>query len=287
MAEAAAAGSGSITFTKGFAFVRKDDRNLYLADESALETSAALTTTGGVSSPNLSRDGKRVVFVQKVGTDTQLAVVPTTGGVASLVLASTAQVKNLRTPVFSPDGARIAFAYDEGTSSSIGLVNADGSGFVKVAGGTSLAYASPTFFPDGLSVLVMSGGAGLAYTQLEQVTLATGAPANVTNTLGNEAQSIANRVVLSPDGKTAVFDARVSSGSTRLFTINLDTKVVTKLNDYVAEPGANDSFPTWQDGATVVFSSDSGGNDNVYRIGANGTGRTLALARAIEPSYGP
>ena len=99
--------------------------------------------------------------------------------------------------------------------------------------------------------------------------------------------NIANRLVVSADGTRAVFDARVGSGVTRIFGIDLSTKVVTKLNDYMGEPNTNDSFPCWFDANTVAYSSDSGGNDNVYRVGFDGTQRRLLLPKAVEPWYGP
>jgi TolB protein len=280
-------GSSTITFSRGFVYVRRDDRNLYLADESDLQSSGQLTTSGGVYTPSLSKDGKRIVYVLRSATESELDLVGVVGGTSSVLLKSTASVKNLRTPVFSPDGARVAFAFDEPSGSSIGLINVDGSGFIKVIGGAAFAYASPTFFPDGQSVLAMAGGAGLAYTQVERVNLTTGQAINITNTLGVEAEGISTRLMLSPDGTQAVFDARVSSGSTRVFILDLATKKVTLLNDYTGEPNTNDSAPAWQSAATVVYSSDSGGNDNVYRIGANGASRKLVLPKAIEPYYGP
>lgn len=280
-----AGGGNGVTFTTGFTYVRKDDRNVYVADESDYQTTAVLSQSGGVRTPSLSKDAKRIVFVR--GGATELAIVPSAGGTVSAVLKAQGTQKNFRTPVFSPDGNTIAFAYDDGTVSAIGLVNADGTNFRRLIGGSSLAYASPSFTPDGAEVLAAAGSPGLSYTQLERVNVATAMPVNVTNTLGNEALGIAGRVVVSPDGTKAVFDGRVSSGVTRIFVIDLATKVVTKVNDYMGEPGTNDSFPCWKSASLLAYSSDSGGNDNVYEIAVTGTGRKLLLPKAIEPWFGP
>ena len=283
----AGGGNGNLVFAKGFTYVRRDDRNVYVVDDADYQTSGVLTTGTGVQTPSFSKDAKSIVFARKNGTETELAIVATEGGSARTVMSSTALVKNLRTPVFSPDGARIAFAYDDGSSTSIGLVKPDGTEFAKLIGGGVLGYASPSWSGDGLTILASAGNAGLPYTQLEKVDVASGTPSNVTNTLGLEAQSFGNRVVMSPDGTRAVFDARLSSGVTRIFLIDLGTKQVTKLNDYVGEPGTNDSHPAWIDAATVAFSSDSGGNDNVYRVSVTGTSRKLLVPKAIEAWYGP
>jgi TolB protein len=280
-------GTGTFSFTRGYAFALKDTRNLAVADSSDYQTSQPVTTTGGAHTPALSKDGKYVAFSRGTGATAELDVVAVTGGTVSTVLAADDLKTNLRTPAFSPDGTHLAFAYDENGSSSVGVVNVDGSGFTKIIGGGALAYASPSYFADGASLLVAAGNAGLSLTQVESVKLGTAVETPVTNTLGNEAQRISGRLLVSPDGANAVFDAQVSSGVTRVYLLNLTTKVVTKLNDYTSDPTANDSFPTWKSASTVAYGSDSGGNDNVYTITITGTGRTLELPTAIEPFFGP
>lgn len=280
-------GGGDVTFTRGFTYTRKDDRNVYVADESDYQTVASLTQSANVRTPSLSADGRRIVFVRGTGAEAELATVATSGGTVTTVLVSTAQAKNFKTPVYSPDGQRIAFAFDEGTTSSIGLIDVAGTNFTRVAGGSALSYGSPSFTPDGKALIAAAGSAGLGFTQVERLDLATGLATSVTNTLGVEAMAIANRLVVSPDGTKAIFDGRVGSGVTRIFVLDLTARTVTKVNEYTAEPGTNDSFPCWVDAQTVAYSSDSGGNDSVYRISLAGTGRELLLPKAIEPWYGP
>lgn len=277
-------------FTKGYVYVRKDDRNVYIADERNLQQTSRLTTSGFTRHPSLSSDGKRVVFVRQDGADTELATVATSGGASTAVLRSSTMVKNLRNPVFSKDITKIFFAYDIGSASALGVVNLDGSGFKSVAGGPTFSYASPSLYADGLSVLVGGGNSASSLTQLEKIDAASGAPQNVTNTLGTiEGQAVVNRVVLSPDGTRAVYDGRVASQSSRIFVINLTTRAVTKLTDYPADPNANDSFPTWVGNDKIAFSSDTGGNDQVYVLPATamGTSGGLTLPSAVEPWFGP
>ncbi len=291
-------GGGSIAFSKGYVFVRKDDRNVYVADEKDLQVTARLTSSGSARHPSLSKDGKRVAFSRLVGADSELVTVSTSGGSTSTVLASSPTVKNLRNPVFSSDGQKLFFAYDVGAGSALGVVNLDGTGFRAISAG-SISYASPSVFPPsggggadaGVvdTVLVGAGSTGNSLLQIEKVNAATAMATNVASTLGNEAQAIVNRVVISPDGSKAAFDGRVSSGSSRIFVLNLATKVVTKLTDYPADPDANDSFPCWVGNEKVAFSSDLGGNDQVYALTAtvmNSSGG-LTLPSAIEPWYGP
>ena len=272
------------SFTKGFTFVRKDDRNVYLVDDSDVQTTTTLTQSANVHTPSFSADGKNVVFVRGGSMDSEIAVVPTVGGIIKTVVSTSASQRNFKTPVFSPDGTQIAFGFEDGITNSIGLINTDGTGARTLASG-GLAQAFPSFTPDGLAVLVASGGIGLGYTQIERITLGTNSVTNVTNVLGNEAQGISNRLLVSPDGTRAIFDGLVSSGVTRLFVIDLTTRQVTLV--YAGEPGTNDSFPCWMGNGAVAFSSDSGGNDNVYKVTLpSSTSVSLLVPKAIEPWYG-
>jgi len=280
-------GGQTVNFSSGFTYVRKDDRNVYVADATDYQTVGVLTSGGGVSTPSFSKDAKKIVYVHKTGVDTELLSVPVSGGTPSTVLRASANARNFRTPVFSPDGTVVVFAYDEGIVSAVGRVDATGANFAKLVGGGSLGYGSPSFSPDGTRVLLAAGSPGSAFTQLEWVDVNTAVPTPVTNTLGNEAMGIASRVVASPDGTKAAFDAQVSSGVTRVFVIDLATKVVTKVNEYTADPTAKDSAPCWLGLSLVAYSSDSGGNDNVYQVSTAGTGRELLLPKAVEPWYGP
>lgn len=283
-------GGGGQQFTKGFVYVRRDDKNLYVSDERDFMSTTRLTEGGGAKHPSMQKDGSRIVFIRTSANDSEIAMVPTAGGMVSTVLvaSTTATARNLRTPVFTPDGTKIVFAYDEGAGSSVGIVNTDGSGFTRIAGG-SLSYSAISMFPDGSGVLAAAGSTTAQLTQLEKLSLVGGTHVNITNTLGNEALGIATRAVVSPDGKKAAFDARVSSGSVRIFVIDLMTKVVTQLTDYPGEPGANDSAPCWVGNDKVGFSSDTGGNDQVYALPATGmkTSGGLQLAGGTEPWYGP
>jgi|CXWL01.1.fsa_nt_gi TolB protein len=284
-------GTGSASFVRGFVYVGPDDRNIYVSDETDnFALSVKLTTEGGASFPSLSSDGKKVVYVRKNGSVSELVTVLTAGGTSNRVFTSTVTEKNLRTPIFSKDGAKVIFTYDVGVTSALGIVNIDGTGFVTLVGGgvNPLAYASPTLYPDGLSVLAMAGNSVSSYTQLAKVTLATGEPTPIANDFGLEAFSIANRVVISPDGTQAAFDSVVSSSVSRVFVINLGSKQVTTLTDHMGEV-ANDAFPTWVGNTKVGFTSDSGQSDKIYALTASlvKTSGGLQLASGTEPWFGP
>jgi TolB protein len=276
-------GTGSFNFTKGFTYVRRDDRNVYAVNDSATDEPAVLTAGLSAFSPSFSPDKKTIVFVTGTGESSAIATVPSTGGAVRTLLTASAQQRDLKTPVFSPDGAFIAFSYMNGSVSEVAVMNADGTGVTPLGVNGSLSYASPSWSIDGVNLYVGAGGA-LGLTQVEKIVVAANTVVNVTNSLGNEAQSISGRVVISPDGSKLVFDGVVSSGATRIFSLDVTSKAVTMI--FPSENGANESFPTWVDNGTVAFSSDSGGNDSLYSVALpSSASPSLLVPKAIEGWY--
>src|SRR5215469_3358102 len=162
---------GTPTFRSGFAYVRRDDRNVYLADDSAPSTPIPVTTNGSNRMPSLSKDGTKIVFVHGSGSGAEIdtiSVNAASGIAPTTVLVSDGTHSNFRFPVFSPDASYIVFAYDAGGSSLLGRVNVNGSNFQTIVGGAGRSYASPSFFPDG-SLLAASGFSTSLYDRLSHV----------------------------------------------------------------------------------------------------------------------
>ncbi len=272
-------GTGSIDFTKGFTYVRKDDRNVYVVNDTATDEPAVLTAGLSAYTPSFSPDKKTIVFVTGTGESSAIATVPSAGGAVRTLLSASAQQRDLKTPVFSPDGQFIAFSYMNGSVSEVAVMNADGTGVTPLGVNGSLSYASPSWSTDGLNLYVASGGA-TGLSQVEKIVISSNTVSNVVNTLGNEARGVIGRIVLSPDGSKLVFDGEVGSGATRIFSLDVTSKVVTMI--YSGETGSstsNESFPSWIDNGTVAFSSDSGGNDSLYSV-------TLPTSNSPNPLVG-
>jgi TolB protein len=281
-------GGGSFEFTHGFSFTRAADRNVLLTNASDPQTVIARTASGGVHSPTVCKDGTLVAFVLGSGAGAALALVPVAGGAVTTLLSSTQAMQNFKAPVFSPDSSRIAFSYDSGgLASSIALVNTNGTGLLKLIGGDALSYGAPSFSPDGRSLLVAAGYAGMMLTQVQRVTIASKQAVTVSDSLGNEALGLANRLAWSADGSKAAFDAHLSSGATRIFVLELASGAVTALARAAGAPGGNDTWPSWVSASTLAFSSDSAGGEGLYTSALDGTNRTLLVPNGTEPWYGP
>jgi TolB protein len=286
-------GGGNVLFTKGFVFVR-EDRNVYVVDDKGDANSPKrLTTSGGASHPAVSRNGRSVVFVQQTGTTFELRTVPTDGSAQpSTVLTSgagCAGCTNLSHPTFNPAGTVIVFGFNNGAGNfALGRVNTDGSGFQALTSSPATSFGAPSFFPDGQSVLAPAGSSTADLRQLARVSL-TGAVSFIANNLGNEAQVVLTRAVVSPDGQQVALDGRLSVGS-RIFVGPLNPfSPPARVTDHPGEAGAQDTFPNWMSTNQLGFLSNAGGGQNIYRISlpvsTPGAG-TLVIPAAGEPSYG-
>src|SRR5215831_9178652 len=272
-------GGGPGTFSNGFVFVRRDDRNLYLVDRADYTHSPPdfskiikLTTNGGNSQPSFSKDASRIAFVHTDGAQTEIDVIAiaAAGTAPTLVMRSDSQRQRLRNPVFSPDGSLIAFAYDgAGGASYLGTVGINGSLFQQVTSGPR-SYGGPSFYPNGTDVLAIAGDSSSFYNTLERINLNTFNRTIIAPTLGG-ASSIANRVLVSPDGSKAAFDGRLSGGGSRIFVVqDLSSATITQMTEYDASAQlTNDTFPTWVPNNSVGFSSDFGNSDGTYVLPAS------------------
>jgi Tol biopolymer transport system component len=290
-------GGGGTAFSRGFVFVRNDagGHNLYAVDDAGDPNfPLRLTTQGGASSPAVSRNGRLVAFIQRVGSASELRTVPTTGtGQPSTVFSSTdsrcSGCGNFRYPTFSPDGQTLVFTLDKGGYSVLARVSTDGRSFQQLT--NTYFYGPSSFMADGKSVIAARGSSINYLSDLVQVNVQTGLANPVSTGLGNAgAQSVVSRVTVSPDGTKVAFDANTSSGS-RIFLGQLDAQSklygVTQVTERL---GYNDTHPCWRGIAELGFLSDDGGNDNIYRVSATsvrGSGTVQFVAPvALEPAYG-
>nr|WP_205519575.1 PD40 domain-containing protein [Pyxidicoccus caerfyrddinensis] len=292
--------TGDVLFTQGFAFVREDDRNVYVVDDDGDPNSPQkLTTTGGVYWPSVSRDGRSIVFVQRTGTATALRTVPTSGGTTATLFSSgdascPRGCTNFRTPTFSPDGRTVVFVFSPGNSSvtSLGRVNSDGSGFVELTPNTTVSYGAPSFLPNGSAVIAPSGSGLGQLNQIARVPLDGSSPRF--SSLGNGVLAVENRVAVSPNGSQVAFDGRLSSGSVRIYVASFGDSGVSgaqRVTDLTAA-SVQETWPSWTRSNQLgfLFVDASGGDPGIYRA-TTGTGTpssvSLAVPSAAEPSYGP
>ena len=169
-------------------------------------------------------------------------------------------------PTWSPDGKRIAFAIRHGAETGIAVVNADGSGFRRLAGSSDRGdfYWVPDWSPDGKWILfeittspvnrlmaVRPDGSGLR----QVATIDTG-----------------NHCICgdwSPDGTRIAFQAPGAADPDypEIWVMNADATHRVQLTRNVTR----DENPDWSpDGKWIAFYSERAGNAEIFTIPASG-----------------
>lgn len=292
-------GSGGGAFTGGFVFIRATGgRNVYVVDDEGDPNSPLqLTTQGFAYEPTVAPSGQSVAYMYRPGGSArELRTVPTTGqGQPSTVFAlpnsACSGCTDLRYPRFNPSSGFIVFTAIRGSTSNLARVNVDGSGFVLLPNTTGSVnfFGAASFYPDGQTVLSAAGASSSQMNTLVRTNVTSGASDVISFNLGNEALTVVNRAVVSPDGSRVAFDGQTSSGTTAIFVGQLSQVLgsVTRLTRHTGEASASDFWPSWRGSTEVGFLSNAGGNENIYRISAASSGAgTLVVPSAAEPSYG-
>lgn len=276
-------GGSALSFGGGYAFMR--DREIFVADRADYQAARRLTTSGSNSEPAISADGRLVVFVHREDSGrSSIRHVPAAGGPESELAAASGDAR-LGHPAVSADASRVLYVESRGPTSSLHLVNADGTGDRRIP--KSLCDASPSFFPDGLRALVLTGPDALRHTELAVVDLASGARAALSfSKLGGP---LGDRAAVSPDGERIAFEASVG-GRWRIFvaSANGDPATLRQISG-ANTSGEDDRAPSWASPTRVSFASEAGGDfANVYEVDlAEGGNARVAVPDADQASFAP
>ena len=180
-------------------------------------------------------------------------------------------------PAWSPDGQKLAFSSGRDGTPHIFLMNADGTGTVRLTD-TDQEDEQPSWSADGKRIVFSREGAVFEAP-------AMGGPAHrIGHGLGN-----ARDPAFSPDGKLIAYDYRNPGYSIReIYVMNADGTGIRKLTRL----GAVSALPAWSpDGRTLAFQSNAGGPKyEIYTVDLNG-GRprrvTTSPIDAIQPAWKP
>ena len=224
--------------------------------------------------PSLSADGGSIAFAS--GGD--IWEVPAAGGIAHVLVSGPASEGR---PLYSPDGRRLAFTSTRGGSNNIFVLDL-ASGAV-----TRLTYAEANEELDSWSAdgqwIYFASSAGDVGRQSDvfRVAAGGGTPMEVSR----EAYLAEYQAAPSPDGQSLVLAARGLSngqwwrhGSSHIDQNELWMKPIATDGGYrkLAGDASRHAWPMWEpSGASIVYMSDAGGAENLWR---------LATAEGAQPT---
>ncbi|MBX3597528.1 MAG: Tol-Pal system protein TolB [Rhizobiaceae bacterium] len=145
----------------------------------------------------------------------------------------------------------------------LAIMDQDGANVRYLSKGTTIAL-TPRFSPTRQEITYMSYESGQPQVYLLQIE--TGQRELVGNFPG---MTFAPR--FSPDGQKVIMSLLRDDGNSNIFAMDLRSRNTTRLTN----TNAIDTSPSYSpDGSKVVFTSDRGGQPQIYVMGADGSGQT-------------
>ena len=227
-----------------------------------------------------------LIYFEDFNEDTQSSDIYTVSANGTGVKALTAsELVNETEPAVSPSGKQVAFLSDEGHENyHLHLMNSDGTGEHSLpTGGVSIG--SPTWSPDGtlitfsrcLAVDDETGDCTSAHIaeigangqNLRFLTRATTPP------------SVDSRPTWRPNGRSIAFERLNEEGIVSLWTVNAAGSSLKKILDDGSDIDRSPSFEP--NGDRLVFSSDVGGPEGIWRVNYNGHGKLRLFTEPPDP----
>jgi tricorn protease-like protein len=264
--------NGSVTIanlTIGSHLVRLDGVAMNCAVDGPTERSVDLTATSPVSVHfivSCVRNGQ-LAFVD--GNSTNIYVVNSDGIGASAFTSN----QGYSDPAWSPDGSRIAFArYSEGDQ-DIYVMNANGTGVVRLTDYRGSDY-SPAWAPDGARIAFVSEREGNA--EIYAMNVDGSNVVRLTRDAPREGVRDADPT-WSPDGSRIAF-----SRHDWIYVMNSDGSGLTRLTS----DNENDRQPSWSsDGGRIAFSRQwASGKSAIFTIQPDGSDPTRVSQDFLDAS---
>jgi Tol biopolymer transport system component/tRNA A-37 threonylcarbamoyl transferase component Bud32 len=239
--------------------------------------------------PVFSPDGRSVAYAE----NRTIYVRPLEGGNATKIAEGT----DPHSVAWSPDGARLAYVLDNrpfANAQALGFGNVGPSSIwtVAVAGGRPVLVSdtmnlntSPAWSPDGRALLYVSSRGGTRDVYVQQLRRngePDGSPDRLTTGLNPHSIS------LSRDGSLLVYSAY--AGSANVFRAAIPTRPpvsVATAQPVTTENQLVEGVHVSREGKWLVFDSNRSGNQDIYRMPADGSSEAEQLTTHPAPDFMP
>lgn len=248
----------------------------------------------------VSMDGSKVLSTKSNADGTRNIAVYDIAGKTTKSLTSVTGKQSFDAS-FSPDGKSLVFCNFSGKKWNIAVVNSDDTGFKILSDGYKTDLFSPTFAPDGNSILchdlnnfieIDLKGNIMKTILLKEVF----GDAKIYFSSANKAYYINNKSDILFDADTDVFFETSREPISNVFIYNVQNKVLKNLSD--KNISTYDPFPL-SDGKYILFSAYTKADLSkspdpqdrepvitswIYVMKTDGTGKTKMVQNAFEPS---
>lgn len=246
---------GIFTSKIAFSSNRSGNREVWLMDYDGFNQQAVTVTKSLNLSPDLSPDGKRVVYTSfrtaEGGTGQTIAIYDIYGG-KKFTLFSKGTLNSA--PSWSPDGSKVSFTSNVNGNAELYVINADGTGLKQITFNRAID-TSPSWNPQTGQIAFTSDRSGnpMIYIMNDD-----GTNEQRLTFVGEYNES----ATWSPDGSKLAYVSR-SGIQFDIYVVDMKTNVVTRLTQ---NEGSNEN-PCWSpDSRHISFASNRTGKFQIWTM---------------------
>ncbi|MEL7197520.1 MAG: alpha/beta fold hydrolase [Pseudomonadota bacterium] len=205
----------------------------------------------GAGAANLSPDGQTIAFAWDITGQSELWVMPASGGQPQQITFKT----GVRAPVWTPNGKALFYSADRDGNEQPGYftITADGASEVEVLPASRGDFRRFGDFAADGSFVYASTARGTGVFDIYRGTLEGGSDLIVESELGLYPLSV------SPDGKYAIVAETVGEDADNIFLLDLATRDMTTISKPAVEDRADHSgggFEWWPNSQGFYFSTN-------------------------------